>query len=140
MYGAGAATSCSVNPASYSLASGASIGTVAVTTTALSAAALTGRLPFDRPTWLSPIIALLLCTMTVWPAGTRRHLRGWIAAPALLVLLTIGIGLPGCGGGANGGGGAPPPQTGTPAGTYTVTVTGTSGTLSHTTTLTLVVQ
>ena len=42
----------------------------------------------------------------------------------------------GCGGGSSG----PPPATGTPAGTYTLTVIGTSGTTTHTTTMTLIVN
>jgi hypothetical protein len=61
---------------------------------------------------------------------------------ALLALLLVGLGyLTACGGGGSGGNNPPPPSThDTPAGTYHLTVTATSGTMSVTQQLTLVVQ
>jgi hypothetical protein len=61
----------------------------------------------------------------------RRRLPA-LAAP-LIVLASIAMG--GCGGGSS-----PQSTQGTPAGTYTATVTATSGSLNHTTTLTIIVQ
>ena len=144
------ATTCSVNPTSYPLASGIGIGTLSVTTTARNAAALrspTDRSPFRPAVWSSSIMALLLCVVLVPSAQTRRRRYVRVLAPSvLLFLLTVGIGLAGCGGGGasggglSGGGTGSPPPTGTAAGTYTVTVTAISGALTHTTALTLVVQ
>jgi hypothetical protein len=139
------ATTCSVNPASYSLAGGVGIGTLQVTTTARNAAAATmaGRSRSGWPTWRSPLIGILVFAMLL--ASLRRQ-RPLLGAPALSVLLlvSIGIGMVGCssgsGGNGSGGGGGSNPQNGTLAGTYTVTVTGTSGALTETSTLTLVVQ
>jgi hypothetical protein len=74
-------------------------------------------------------------------AGTRRgarHRRGGLRWMVLLLLLTLFLSLflPSCGGVSNGGGGG---TTGTPV-TSIVTVTGTSGLLSHSTQVTLVVD
>jgi hypothetical protein len=140
------ATTCSVNPASVSLASGANIASVSVTTTARTAGILarpTDPLPFRPPIWPSAVVALFLCAMMVRLAQTRqRRFVGALALSLLLLLSVVGIQLAGCGGGGGGGGsgGSPPPTSGTPAGTYTVSVTGTSGTITHTMTLTLTVQ
>jgi hypothetical protein len=136
------ATTCSVNPASYSTASGANIGSVAVTTTARSAgvnAKPMNPLPF-RPFFLFTVAAtLLLAALLVRLAQLPQRFARTLVLASLIVI--AGIGTAGCGGGAGGGGGySPPPQSGTPAGTYTVTVTGTSNSVTNTTTLTLVVQ
>lgn len=72
-------------------------------------------------------------------------LLGWLLLrkrkrlPMLVVLLIAATFTIGCSGG---GSSTPPPTTtpGTPAGTYTATVSATSGTLTHTTTLQVVVQ
>jgi hypothetical protein len=137
------ATTCSVSPVSYPLASGPGIGTMSVTTT-LRGAAVVGTRPdhwvWGAPAWRGLVVAAFVFAILF--ASLQRRQR-FIGAPALplLLLVSIGIGLAGCGAGsASGGGGGSAPQTGTPAGTYTVTVTGTSGTLTQTTTLTLVVQ
>ena len=137
------ATTCSVTPASYSLASGAGIGTMSVSTTVRGAAIvgpITDRWPSHWPIWCGLTIALVFFAIML---ASQRQPR-LIGAPvlALSALLSIGIGLAGCGGGGSGGGGSGGggSQTGTPAGTYTVTVTGTSGSLTHTSTFTLIVQ
>lgn len=66
-------------------------------------------------------------------AGYRRRTR-FLAVPVIALAF---LAMPGCG-----GGGSPPPTTtpGTPAGTYKATVTAKSGSLSHNTTLTMIVQ
>jgi Pro-kumamolisin, activation domain/Bacterial Ig-like domain (group 3) len=134
------ATNCSVNPASYSLANGMGIGTLSVTTTARSSAALgnTERFPFRPPIWSSSMIGLLFGSIVVSWVPTRQRRRSRFA-PCLLLLMIIAIGLAACGGGSTSSGGGPPPS-GTAAGTYTITVTATSGTLTHSTPLTMVVQ
>jgi hypothetical protein len=136
------ATTCSVNPTSYPLANGMGIGTLSVTTTGRTSAALgsTDRVPFRTQIWSSSMIGLLLGTIMVsWAPTRRRRLRRF--ALSLLLLMMIAIALTACGGGGGtSGGGGPPPPSGTLPGTYLVTVTGTSGTVTHTTTLTLVVQ
>jgi hypothetical protein len=138
---------CSVNPSSYALASGAGIGTVSVTTTSRSATAF--RVMNDRsprwPLWAASLSAFLMFAIMFISLHRQQRFAG---APilSLLLLLSVGMGLMGCGGsgsggsGGGGGGGGGGSSTGTPAGTYTVTVTGTSGSLTHPTTFTLVVQ
>ena len=137
------ATTCSVTPNSYSLASGAGWGTLAVTTTARSSAAQRSpadRFPLRRPIWSNSVMALLLC-VTLVPWSQSRQRSFWRRLAFLLLLLAmLAAGLVACGGGSTSGGGGPPPPTGTPAGTYTITVTAISGTLTHTTTLTMIVQ
>ena len=138
------ATTCSVTPNSYSLASGAGWGTLAVTTTARGSAALqrspTDRLPLRPPIWFNSVMALLLCvTLVPWSQSRQRSFRRRLAF-SLLLLGMLAAGLVACGGGSTGGGSTPPPQTGTSSGTYTITVTAASGTSTHTTTLMLIVQ
>ena len=81
-----------------------------------------------------PLIALGLLVLP-FLGGIGRS-RKWLRPLALLTIVFAGIGgmgmLTGCGGGGNGGGSQPQ--------TYTVTVTATSGALSHSTTVTLIVQ
>lgn len=64
-----------------------------------------------------------------------RKRRGLSITALMLALFLTGT-LVSCGGGGGGNGSGPP----TPAGTYSFTVTGTSGSLSHSTQLTLVVK
>ncbi|MBZ5672568.1 MAG: SBBP repeat-containing protein [Acidobacteriia bacterium] len=85
---------------------------------------------FGNP-WLAA--ALLLTLLLAAVAGTRQRRAGLVLATGLLVLLTWTA----CGGG---GGTTPPPPTGTPVGTYTITVNAKSGSLTHTASVTLVVQ
>jgi hypothetical protein len=84
--------------------------------------------------WLMPGIVIVLEAT----GRTSRRKRCWLGATVLLVLSFV---LSSCGGGgAGGGGGGGNGHQGTKPGTYTITVIGTSGSLSHSTTVGLVVQ
>jgi subtilase family serine protease len=130
------ATTCSVSPSS--LASGTGTATLTVTTTARSF-----TVPFSRirPINLRLMIALLcgillLISLLQFTARVRRHrLAG--ALSFMLLALTLILQAVGCGGG---GSGSPPPQVGTPAGTYNINVNGISGDITHSTSLTLIVN
>jgi hypothetical protein len=83
--------------------------------------------------------AMLFAWFSMLLARTRMDSR----RPGLTLALACGLvflaaTMAACGGGGGGGGGGGNP--GTPPGSYTVTLTGTSGSLSHTTTVSLVVQ
>ena len=72
----------------------------------------------------------------------RQTLRRATRLTALMLLaLCALLLLQACGGGGGGSSSQPgTPQPGTPSGTYTITVSAQSGTVQHTTTVTLVVQ
>jgi hypothetical protein len=101
--------------------------------------------PFWPPTWsLTAFVLLFFCSLLVLQgrSGTRC-LRRVLVFSSLIVIIAINTG--GCGGGGGSGIGGtvvppPTPQTGTAAGTYMVTVIANSTSLTHTMTLTLVVQ
>lgn len=136
------AAMCSVDPASYSLATGTGIGTVSVTTTARSAAVV-GIVNDRSSPWLTSSFPFSVLFLLVFlPLTLHRQARfPGVPAPLLLLFLSIGMGLVGCGGGGSGTrSGVGGSSSGTTAGTYTVTVTGTSGTTTHTTNFTLVVR
>ncbi len=82
-------------------------------------------------TWL-PVGGLSLLGLGV---GTNRRRRRWLGLAVLGVLAGILFLQPGCGSSS-------PATTsgGTPAGTYTITITGSSGSVSHNTTVRLVVN
>jgi hypothetical protein len=129
------ATVCSVNPGSYALASGLGIGTIAITTTPRSAAALIPSDPWRGTSlWSGGVAATILLGIAIISPTRRRS----PAAPALSVLALL-AGMVACGGGGSSSGGSGGGG-GTPAGTYTVTVTGIAGSTTHTATFTLIVQ
>jgi FG-GAP-like repeat/Abnormal spindle-like microcephaly-assoc'd, ASPM-SPD-2-Hydin len=128
----GSAPVCTV-PASVNAAVGtATPVAVKVSTTAGGAAGSisSGNFPSEmRPiTWTMVLLAVGLLF-----AGWRRRLPALAMPTVAFVLLVI----PGCGGG---GGGSSSSTSGTPAGTYAATVTAKSGKLSHSATLTVIVQ
>jgi hypothetical protein len=88
----------------------------------------------------SPLLyAILLPISGVVFLGPGNHSarRRWIIALLLGMLVAGMIFQTACGGGTKA---SPPVVPGTPAGTYNITVTGSSGSASHGTTVTLVVQ
>ncbi len=127
-----AASNCSVSPASVPLnGSTAQMANVAITTTGRG-----GMLPEPRvrppsmPTGVEWLRILLFLTAAV--LGTlfaARQRRFWVAMATAGVLALLCVA---CGGGGGGGG-----STGTPPGAYSIRLTGTSGSLSHSTTITL---
>jgi hypothetical protein len=145
--GAPTTATCNVSPAMVSVGGAtAAAATVSVATTARS------ELPFPagnhsprefpgRPTAL--LGALMAMLILAWTYTTRRNQLRWAPVLTMVLVLVLGITLTSCGGGSSSGGGGTV-LTGTQAGTYTITVSATatagSTTLSHSTTLTLVVQ
>jgi hypothetical protein len=140
--GAPAQSTCTVTPSSVALdGTGAVIVNVAAVT---AGASMAGTQPIGGPSngsglaaWAASAGMVGLGLMVALP-NRCPHLRLTYGL-AFLCLLSIGIMLPACGGGGGSSGGA-----GTPTGTYTLTVTGAyppgSSTLTHTTTLMLIVR
>jgi len=128
-------------PASITL-NGLSDITVAVSVTTAAHAMAMKQYPLPRGgRWLACGVFGLPLIVSLAGAGGRRH-RARVVRLTFLLLMTIAmLLLPACGGGNGGSGGN---GSGTPAGTYPLTVAGkyTSGgeTLTHTVTLTLVVE
>jgi hypothetical protein len=88
------------------------------------------------PTWCLWLI--LIAGLASLATATRsRQRNSWLKAVAGLTILAAAAIMVSCGGG---GGSVVPPRSPTPAGSYSVTVSGVSGNLSHSTTVTLVVQ
>jgi hypothetical protein len=132
-------TTCTVNPSIF--ASGNGTATVMVTTTSRGVAPLYGpngrfnlRLKYVPLTLLTLLLAALLLNLV----DTRRQrLVGALRLAAFTLFLSLQA--IGCGGGSSSPP-PPPPPTGTPAGTYTIIVNGNSSSMSHSSTLTLVVN
>jgi hypothetical protein len=125
-------TSCSFSP-SVIVPGGNSVLTI--TTTAATTAQLTAPAPFNH----RPVFAFWfgLPGIVVAGAGVSGRRRKVAIVLALLVIIASVIGFVACGGSKSS---TSTPVAGTPAGTYTITVTGTAGTLTHTNTVTLVVN
>ncbi len=136
----GSGITCTVSPASLSIASGkAGTTTVTVTTTGSGSGALPPELGSGRDGWPWALAALVVLMAALAITGFRRsvrHPRRWAyaLAPAILALGLLAMsgcggnsgGLPpssGGGGGGGGGGGSTP----TPSATYSLTLTATAG-------------
>jgi hypothetical protein len=137
---AATATTCTVNPNSFATGSGTS--SVMVTTMARGLVPPSWpRMRFIfRPQFLPVLLLTILLSLHFLRLARTRRQRFVGAIPLAGLLLFLTLQAIGCGGGSYSQPPPPPPPTGTQAGTYTVTVTATSGSLTHSATVTLVVQ
>ena len=133
-------STCSVAPTSVTPGSSGMPATLTVTTRAPMAALPQSKelfyvlwLPMIGIVFLGGKIKICRADTLVRPAraGVPALHERFLGIVVLLILL---LWLPAC------GGGSPAPKPGTTPGTYTLTITGTSGSLSHTASVTLTVQ
>lgn len=127
-------TSYSFTPPVVTPGSGTTTVTLKVVTNTIIA-----KLSWPRGSglWWAMFLPMIGGLVFAGQGGGRRRILLGIAVAAFVSLALLSS----CGGG-NGGSPTPvpPPDTATPVGTYTLTVTATSGTASHSTDLTLIVQ
>jgi hypothetical protein len=134
------AATCSISPSALSVSGSAAVPfTATVTTTTRTSAVRTsaarrrvaGIIDFGRFPGGGSGAAIILClgslTMVLCMSRQRRI--------SMAFLMLCSVGLAGCGGGSKS-----TSTQGTPAGTYSIILTATSGSLSHATNLTLIVQ
>jgi Protein of unknown function (DUF1573)/Abnormal spindle-like microcephaly-assoc'd, ASPM-SPD-2-Hydin/Beta-propeller repeat len=123
---------CSISPSSLPLTSG-STGSFTVTVTTGSMQTANAQ---QKSTIAVAGLGLLSVVSFSWMMRGRRMFLGWFVICLAAALIALGVG--GCGGGS---GGTPSPAiSNTPAGTYTLTLTATTGNVSTTQNLTLVVN
>ena len=142
--GAPQAASCTVNPGSLTpTGTGMVSANVKVTTTAY-----TMGVPEQGPQWVVPprggaellrVVTVFVLLMLAGILGKKERVRAAVGVAALGVML-VGSGCAGIAESKGSGGG----HSGTPPGSYTLTLTGTAGTganaITHSTTVTLMVQ
>jgi hypothetical protein len=127
-------STCSFNPASVTGA-----GYTGLTLSTIAPHAFATKLERNSR-YKGLIFALSLPFTALLLIGTSRR-RTWRGMAVCILGGGLLVGL-GCGGGSNGGGGGGGGNTdpGTPPGSYVITVTATSGSFTHSTAFTLVVQ
>ena len=126
-------SNCTFSPASVTPGANPATSTLTLTTTASSNTfpPMPSRWP-GMPVYVFWLGLSALALLLVAGRMQRQKLSAWIPAATVLCLLLL---LAACGGGSKA-----PQNPGTPKGAFTITVTGTAGSLTHTTTVTLVVQ
>ncbi|HET6217415.1 MAG TPA: FG-GAP-like repeat-containing protein [Acidobacteriaceae bacterium] len=123
------APSCNLSSTTVQLSGASQTVTVTISTAASTTASHSG-LPFGG----APVAwAVLLGTLLPW-----RRKRALLMA--ITVIAYAGLSVIGCGGGGSSSSAHTTTTPGTPAGTYTATITAVSGSLSHNTSMTVVVQ
>jgi hypothetical protein len=134
--------SCAFTPATVSFGSANTATVVLSIATQQTTTANNKDTPFARR---SPTL-LALAGLFLFPLFSRRLSRK-LGERSMLLLLMLSLsllsGLTGCGGGGSGESGNQnpgPTVQNTPAGTYNVVITATSGTISHSTTVSLTVN
>ncbi len=121
---------CKVSPSPVTLGSSPGTATLTITAPATLAALALPLSKGSRPLYAAvlPLPALLLGAIRLVSRKFRNRRRGlWLLGGSVIVLFAV---LAGCGGGST----TPPPQN------FAVTVTAKSGSLQHSTTVTLTVQ
>jgi uncharacterized protein (TIGR03118 family) len=131
-------TTCIFNPPTVSPASGGTATTMLNIATSANPyhpqAVNAGGLGMFMPSSLVGLLGIVLANKRLRPAGKENNLLRLVAGAFGLVLL-LGMLLT-----ASGCGNYSAPPNGTPRATTTVMITGTSGTISHSTSVTLTVQ
>jgi endonuclease/exonuclease/phosphatase family metal-dependent hydrolase len=132
-----AGVACSVNTPITVAAGGTGTATVTFTTTAQVFSSGLGWLPSSTGGRLACVMLLLLSGVALSKLRRGRMALGMLAS----VLFIVAMGITGCSGsGSSSTGGTKTLVSGTPSGSYAYTVIATSGSTSHTQTVTLVVQ
>jgi subtilase family serine protease len=122
--------SCSLNPTSVDLSSNRTGTSTLTIATVAEIQPLGGR--HQPGLWLTAGSGIFAAVIVGGLSARRR----WAAILGIILFATLGLTFA-CGGGSGGGGGG---SNGTPTGTYAITVTGTSGSVSHSATVSFTVQ